>query len=157
MIADDLNKETIPICVFENDEDVDSLLNGYHFDSSSDEDDYSNDGEYQHEDVHGDDNKVDFFGEESHVAINSNMASDINPNMEKEIGYNTPIMHIEGEDHKRSWLKRLCSENKVTFMGIQETMTRTLNRFAVKSLSNSSPFDFVYKNSNGKSGGILVD
>ncbi|GJX24744.1 hypothetical protein Tco_0231040 [Tanacetum coccineum] len=116
-----VNKEIIPVRVFETDEDVDSLINGYHFDSSSDEEDYSNNGdneqgddnyfehgensegddaihsEYQHEGIHGDDCKGDFSGEESHVASHSNVASGINPNMEKENRYNSPIIHTVGQ------------------------------------------------------------
>ncbi|GJW67193.1 cytochrome P450 [Tanacetum coccineum] len=34
-----------------------------------------------------------------------------------------------GEDHKRSWVKRLCIENKVKFVGLQETMSRDDNKF----------------------------
>ncbi|GKC74181.1 RNA-directed DNA polymerase, eukaryota, partial [Tanacetum coccineum] len=37
-----------------------------------------------------------------------------------QIGFN---MNGVPEDHKKSWIKRLCSEHKVNFLGIQETMT----------------------------------
>ncbi|GKB15937.1 putative RNA-directed DNA polymerase [Tanacetum coccineum] len=124
-----VNKEIIPVRVFETDEDVDSLINGYYFDSSFDEEDYSNNGdneqgddnyfehgensegddaihsEYQHEGIHGDDCKGDFSGEESHVASHSNVASGINPNMEKENGYNSPIIHTVGQIEEGSTSK----------------------------------------------------
>ncbi|GJW14195.1 cytochrome P450, partial [Tanacetum coccineum] len=58
-----------------------------------------------------------------------------------------------GEDHKRSWNKRLCFENKVKFMGLQESMSGDKNRLFIQSLWNNSPFDFVVKKPNGKSGG----
>jgi hypothetical protein len=61
-----------------------------------------------------------------------------------------------GEDHKKSWIKRLCSEHKVNFLGIQETMTGKLNRYVVQSMWNNSPFEFTHKHSYGKSGGILA-
>ena len=61
-----------------------------------------------------------------------------------------------GEDHKKSWIKRLCNDQKVTFLGLQETMTGTFDRFTVQSLWNNTPFEFVYNESNGKSGGILA-
>ncbi|PWA52455.1 cytochrome P450 [Artemisia annua] len=46
--------------------------------------------------------------------------------------------------------------NKVTFLGLQETMTGTFDRFTVQSLWNNTPFEFVYNESNGTSGGILA-
>nr|GEX56985.1 hypothetical protein [Tanacetum cinerariifolium] len=61
-----------------------------------------------------------------------------------------------GEDHKRSWVKRLCTENKVHFLGLQETMTSKVDEFQIKELWNNSPFCFASKNSNGKSGGIIA-
>nr|GEV27163.1 cytochrome P450 [Tanacetum cinerariifolium] len=59
-------------------------------------------------------------------------------------------------DHKRSWVKRLCTKNKVHFLGLQETMTSKVDEFRIKELWNNSPFCFASKNSNGKSGGIIT-
>ncbi|GJW53439.1 RNA-directed DNA polymerase, eukaryota [Tanacetum coccineum] len=60
------------------------------------------------------------------------------------------------KDHKKSWIKRLCLENKVNFLGVQETMIGNLNRTCIQSFWNNSPFKFVCKKSNGRSGGILA-
>ncbi|GJW40621.1 cytochrome P450 [Tanacetum coccineum] len=61
-----------------------------------------------------------------------------------------------GEAHKRSWVKRVCLEQKVNFLGIQETMTGKLCNFDIQSMWHNSCFDFVYKKSEGKSGGIVA-
>ena len=57
-----------------------------------------------------------------------------------------------GEADKKGWVKRLCYEHKINFVGIQETMTSVLDRFTIRS----PQFDFVRKSSNGKSGGIVA-
>ncbi|GKB70539.1 cysteine-rich receptor-like protein kinase, partial [Tanacetum coccineum] len=63
---------------------------------------------------------------------------------------------MNGEDHKKSWIKRQCHDHRVNFLGLQETMTNTFNRFTVQSLWNNTPFNFAYSEPNGKSGGILA-
>ncbi|GKB20028.1 cytochrome P450 [Tanacetum coccineum] len=40
--------------------------------------------------------------------------------------------------------------------GIQETMTSTVDQFLIKQLWNNTPYEFVVKESNGKSGGIIA-
>ncbi|GKA24145.1 cytochrome P450, partial [Tanacetum coccineum] len=71
---------------------------------------------------------------------------------------NTLSLNIRGvgEEHKKSWIKRLCIEQKVKFAGFQETMVRDVNRTHVQSMWNHTQFDFVHKMSQGKSGGILA-
>ncbi|PWA82847.1 RNA-directed DNA polymerase, eukaryota, Reverse transcriptase zinc-binding domain protein [Artemisia annua] len=61
-----------------------------------------------------------------------------------------------GEDHKRSWAKRLCIENKVRFLGLQETMSRDDNKFLIQSLWRNSTFAYYTKKADGKSGGIIA-
>ena len=61
-----------------------------------------------------------------------------------------------GEDHKRSWAKRLCIENKVKFLGLQETMSRDDNKFLIQSLWKNSTFAYYTKEADGKSGGIIA-
>nr|GEZ42385.1 RNA-directed DNA polymerase, eukaryota, reverse transcriptase zinc-binding domain protein [Tanacetum cinerariifolium] len=56
-----------------------------------------------------------------------------------------------GEAHKR-----LCLEQKVNFLGLQETMTGKLCNFVIQSMWHNSCFDFVYEKSEGKSGGIVA-
>ena len=61
-----------------------------------------------------------------------------------------------GEDHKRSWAKRLCIENKLKFLGLQETMSRDDNKFLIQSLWKNSTFAYYTKEAHGKSGGIIA-
>ena len=61
-----------------------------------------------------------------------------------------------GEDHKKSWVKRLCAENKIQFVGLQETMSRDDNQFLIQSLWGSKPYGFSVKKAEGKSGGIIA-
>ncbi|GKB92645.1 retrovirus-related pol polyprotein from transposon TNT 1-94 [Tanacetum coccineum] len=118
----------------------------------------------------------DLSGESSSVGANSKNLPGINPNTVRVSGIilnpnNDPdsdsnevsnIIQVGnkirgvGEDHKKSWIKRLCSEHKVNFLGVQETMTDKLNRYVVQSMWNNPPFEFTYKHSTGKSGGILA-
>ncbi|GJY45302.1 RNA-directed DNA polymerase, eukaryota, reverse transcriptase zinc-binding domain protein [Tanacetum coccineum] len=60
------------------------------------------------------------------------------------------------EDHKKSWVKRLCIENKVKFVGLQETMSRDDNKFLIQSLWKNSKFAYFTKKADGKSGGIIA-
>ena len=53
-------------------------------------------------------------------------------------------------------LNMVTNINKVNFLGIQETMTGNINQLTIQSFWNSSSFNFVCKNSIGKSGGFLV-
>ncbi|GJR03016.1 reverse transcriptase domain-containing protein [Tanacetum coccineum] len=55
-----------------------------------------------------------------------------------------------GEDHKRSWVKRLCIENKVKFVGLQETMSRDDNKFLIQSLWKNSKFAYFTKKADGR-------
>nr|GEV11902.1 hypothetical protein [Tanacetum cinerariifolium] len=101
MVPVPVNKEIIHVRVFETDEDVNSLLNDYYLDSFFDEEDYSNNSDNEHgddnyfkhgdksegnDDVHGDDGKGDYSGEESHVAINSNVAFEITLIWKRKMG-----------------------------------------------------------------------
>ncbi|GJS87066.1 putative reverse transcriptase domain-containing protein [Tanacetum coccineum] len=207
-----VDNEHILVRVYEFDEDVDSLFNGYLCESSSDDDDDDksvNDDKENNLNTSGEDDELsgsddestqsrkddednddyrevedcvgklkvdDLSGESSSVGANSKNMSGINPNMVRvsgfgdskiytgtnieegsmsEIGHgvndtnkNIPMKDREypyvtdkfsgdteiqmrsptqfrgvGEDHKKSWIKRLCSEHNVNFLGIQETMT----------------------------------
>ncbi|GKC97664.1 hypothetical protein Tco_1167939, partial [Tanacetum coccineum] len=98
-----VNKELIPIRVYEIDKDVSLLLNGYLMDSSSDEEDSikgescnnENDDEEGNNDDLRDGNKenedgnqhVETYGGESCVGTDSN-DSDNHPNMENVCGHN---------------------------------------------------------------------
>ena len=61
-----------------------------------------------------------------------------------------------GEDHKRSWAKRLCIDNKVNFMGLQETMSHDDTHYLIQSLWKSNTFGHYTKKADGKSGGIIA-
>ena len=61
-----------------------------------------------------------------------------------------------GEDHKRSWIRRLCCENKIHFLGIQESMSSDDNRFMIQSMWGNSSFEYSLKKAEGKSGGIIA-
>ncbi|GKD99107.1 cytochrome P450 [Tanacetum coccineum] len=61
-----------------------------------------------------------------------------------------------GEDHKRSWVRRLCLENKIHFLGLQESMSNEDNRFLIQSMWGHSTFDYALNKANGKSGGIVA-
>nr|GEU83518.1 cytochrome P450 [Tanacetum cinerariifolium] len=61
-----------------------------------------------------------------------------------------------GDAHKRNWVRRLCFDHNIKFVGIQETMSGDLNKFTLKSMWNNSEFDFAIKYSVGNSGGIVA-
>ena len=61
-----------------------------------------------------------------------------------------------GDDLKKGWIKRPCHEYKIQFLGVQETSTSMIDRRMILSIWNNSNFDFVFKKSVGKSGGILA-
>ncbi|GKC55823.1 cytochrome P450, partial [Tanacetum coccineum] len=73
-----------------------------------------------------------------------------------QIGFNMNGKEQVVSQLKKSWIKRLCIEQKVKFAGFQETMARDINRTHVQSIWNHTQFDFVHKMSQGKSGGILA-
>ncbi|GJX01451.1 cytochrome P450 [Tanacetum coccineum] len=74
-------------------------------------------------------------------------------NVGNKIGFN---MDGVEEAHKRSWVKRVCLEQKVNFLGLQETMTSKFCNFDIQSMWHNSCFDYVYKKSEGKFGGIVA-
>ncbi|GJU86306.1 RNA-directed DNA polymerase, eukaryota, reverse transcriptase zinc-binding domain protein [Tanacetum coccineum] len=61
-----------------------------------------------------------------------------------------------GEDHKRSWVRRLCYDNKIHFLGLQETMSSLDSRLIVQAMWGHLLFDFWVKKPDGKSGGIMA-
>nr|GEY15121.1 cysteine-rich receptor-like protein kinase [Tanacetum cinerariifolium] len=61
-----------------------------------------------------------------------------------------------GVDYKRSCVKRLCSDNKINFLGLQESMSSVDNRFMLESMWGHSTFNSVSKHAEGKSGGIIA-
>nr|GEZ60492.1 cytochrome P450 [Tanacetum cinerariifolium] len=61
-----------------------------------------------------------------------------------------------GEDYKCSWVRRLCSDNKINFLGLQESMSSVDNQFMLESMWGHSAFDSVSKHAEGKYGGIIA-
>lgn len=61
-----------------------------------------------------------------------------------------------GTEPKVDWVRRLCFENKISLIGIQETMSNDVNRFLVRALWGNYNFDYAAKSAKGKSGGILA-
>ncbi|PWA73803.1 hypothetical protein CTI12_AA257600 [Artemisia annua] len=47
-------------------------------------------------------------------------------------------------------------DNKVKFLGLQETKSHNVNRSLIQSLWHNTPFDYVAKKSDGRSGGIIA-
>nr|GEV19963.1 hypothetical protein [Tanacetum cinerariifolium] len=76
--------------------------------------------------------------------LSSNLSKTIELSAQTKVGVT--------EDHKRSWVKRLCNENKVNFLALQETMTGEVDRFIIRSLWSNSLFDFAFNKAMGKSG-----
>ncbi|GJX32573.1 cytochrome P450 [Tanacetum coccineum] len=76
----------------------------------------------------------------------------------QEFSMNILSLNIRGfgEDHKRSWVRRLCLENKIHFLGLQESMSNEDNRFLIQSMWGHSTFDYALNKANGKSGGIVA-
>ncbi|CAH1426155.1 unnamed protein product [Lactuca virosa] len=56
---------------------------------------------------------------------------------------------------KRNWVKSLCVQNGVTFLGLQETRMTQLDLFKVRSMWGNCNFDFAFSSARGRSGGIL--
>nr|GEX23545.1 RNA-directed DNA polymerase, eukaryota [Tanacetum cinerariifolium] len=61
-----------------------------------------------------------------------------------------------GEDHKQSWVKRICVDHKVQFMGLQENFINKDDKFLIKVIWKNFSFDYILKKCDGKSGGIIV-
>ncbi|GJX46500.1 copia protein [Tanacetum coccineum] len=112
-----VNKETISVRVFETDEDVDSLFNGYLFDSSSDEEEDftcdSNDGDNEdHREVnngnhHGDDDPHENDGDKKdpwyvdndhHHRADEHEADDDHQHGNEEHGDNRDLGDFSGEE-----------------------------------------------------------
>ncbi|GJY56796.1 putative RNA-directed DNA polymerase [Tanacetum coccineum] len=89
------------------------------------------------------------------TASNNSESNEVNNtiNVGNLVGF---AMNGIGEDHKRSWVKRLCIENKVKFVRLQETMSRDDNKFLIQSLWKNSKFAYFTKTADGKSGGIIA-
>ncbi|GJW04347.1 RNA-directed DNA polymerase, eukaryota, reverse transcriptase zinc-binding domain protein [Tanacetum coccineum] len=58
--------------------------------------------------------------------------------------------------HKQKWVKRICMENDVSVLGIQETKLTRLDFFAVKALWGNFQFNVACSSARGISGGILT-
>ncbi|KAL4573741.1 hypothetical protein LXL04_020558 [Taraxacum kok-saghyz] len=56
---------------------------------------------------------------------------------------------------KRGWVKEICMQNKVNFVGLQETRMAVLDLFQIRSFWGNSNFDYAYSNATGRSGGII--
>ncbi|GKA50734.1 cytochrome P450 [Tanacetum coccineum] len=71
---------------------------------------------------------------------------------------NVLSLNIRGvrDDHKRNWIKRLCCEHMINFVGIQETLIGNLAHLDIQSIWNKSQFDFSIKKPDGKSGDIVA-
>ena len=56
---------------------------------------------------------------------------------------------------KRGWVKEVCNENNVMFLGLQETRMTRVELFKIRSLWGNGNFDFACSTARGASGGIL--
>ncbi|GJV62644.1 RNA-directed DNA polymerase, eukaryota [Tanacetum coccineum] len=56
---------------------------------------------------------------------------------------------------KKDWVMKLCVNNKVNFLSLQETKIETIELFCIKRCWGNFAFDYVYSASVGNSGGIL--
>ncbi|GJS07423.1 RNA-directed DNA polymerase, eukaryota [Tanacetum coccineum] len=60
-----------------------------------------------------------------------------------------------GSAPKKKWLRKLCFDNRVSFIGIQESKSKNENCSFIHSLWGNSNCDFTIKKSQGNSGGII--
>nr|GEZ73825.1 hypothetical protein [Tanacetum cinerariifolium] len=179
-----VNKETILVRVFKTNKDIDSLFNGYLFDSSSnEEEDFtcdSNDGdnkdhrEVNNDNHHGDDDPYENNGDikdpwyvdnDHQHRADKHEADDDHQHGNKEHVDNKDLgdFSVQIEEESTSVVVHGVNDirtNKPTADKVdcdsKEIMTGNFNRYTIPYFWNNSPFDFVFKESDGKSGGILV-
>ncbi|GKA98386.1 cytochrome P450 [Tanacetum coccineum] len=138
----------IPIRVTETEGEIDSLFNGYVVDSSSEDGD--------DETVQDDDNGKEWWDDQKGDEVDQHEEESVaGTNFKKVMKVMKWIIMVR-RDHKRSWIKRLCCEQMINFVGIQETMIGNLARLDIQSMWNNSQFDFSVKKPDGKSRGIVA-
>ena len=66
-------------------------------------------------------------------------------------------LNVQGlaQKAKKDWVRELCINNKVNFVGLQETKMETIDLCSVRSCWGNLSFDYVHSDSVGNSGGIL--
>ncbi|GKA81194.1 RNA-directed DNA polymerase, eukaryota [Tanacetum coccineum] len=60
-----------------------------------------------------------------------------------------------GHKAKKRWIQELCSKNKINFVALQETKSKSIDLFSIKALWGNLSFDHAMSPSVGNSGGIL--
>ncbi|GKA22784.1 cytochrome P450 [Tanacetum coccineum] len=61
-----------------------------------------------------------------------------------------------GSTPKKKWVRRLCNDNHLSFIGIQESKSCLYGDTFIHSLWGNNMCDFAVKNLNGNSGGIIA-
>ncbi|GJZ32761.1 RNA-directed DNA polymerase, eukaryota, reverse transcriptase zinc-binding domain protein [Tanacetum coccineum] len=61
-----------------------------------------------------------------------------------------------GGAKKRKWIKNLCFQQGVSFLGVQETLMTQVKLFHLKSMWGNYQFDFACSTAQGHSGGIVL-
>ena len=61
-----------------------------------------------------------------------------------------------GAAPKKKWVRKLCQDNHLNFIGIQESKTDKVDTNLVHSLWGNQRCDFACKLANGSSGGIIA-
>lgn len=56
-----------------------------------------------------------------------------------------------GCDSKKDWVRRICDENKVNFLGIQESKTQDDSRRLINSLWGNYSCEYAAKKASGNS------
>lgn len=71
---------------------------------------------------------------------------------------NVASLNIRGIncDLKIEWVRKICLENKINFIGIQETMSNNINHNTIRLLWGNDDYNFLVKNPIDKSGGIVA-
>ena len=74
------------------------------------------------------------------------------------IGENNASLNFNGvgSTPKKKWVRRLCNDNHLSFIGIQESKSCLDGDTFIHSLWGNNMCDFAVKRSNGNSGGIIA-
>ena len=59
-------------------------------------------------------------------------------------------------DFKKKNIKEICIANKVSVLGLQETMVPLMSELQIRSFWGNNSFDFCSQSSRGKSGGLIT-
>nr|GEX40303.1 hypothetical protein [Tanacetum cinerariifolium] len=145
-----VGKNLVPIKVLETGDEIDSLFNGYHITSSDEEEDSDSSSREGSESASDEGNEYVEAVQDSYVnSLQDNRETDI---LSEEASSAPICLEVKDKNPIRSasTLPKdsdnvLCGqENKVHFLGLQETMTSKVDEFRIKELWN------------GKSGGIIA-